>query len=270
MKKNIIILSLLLAATALVIIGFTNTSKNKLTDTIASKTEVINPEVPMVTKVNKKTTQDLYYGIDTRFAAIKKSDIEKSSTLYDFLNASEKEQIAIVNTVDIIVIKNNQQSNIRAYGTSDQLTDAQLKLIKSRTYFEHFIIRTEFKEKNKDTGQLESHFFGPHITVVPDKQATYINGKDALITYLKTNSAPQVDVITNNKVGAIKISFIITKDGKVFNVKHDAMTTGYKSIDEKLIQLIKNIPGEWTPAENTKGEKIEQELVFTFGPKDGC
>ena len=51
---------------------------------------------------------------------------------------------------------------------------------------------------------------------------------------------------------------------------HDAMTTGYPSIDEKFIELIKNIPGKWIPAENAKGEKMEQEFVFTFGPADRC
>ncbi len=48
------------------------------------------------------------------------------------------------------------------------------------------------------------------------------------------------------------------------------MTTGYPSIDERFITLIKKIPGKWIPAENSRGEKIEQELVFTFGPANGC
>jgi hypothetical protein len=48
------------------------------------------------------------------------------------------------------------------------------------------------------------------------------------------------------------------------------MTTGYPSLDKKLMTLIKNIPGKWTPAENIKGEIMEQELVFTFGSADGC
>ena len=32
-----------------------------------------------------------------------------------------------------------------------------------------------------------------------------------------------------------------------------------------MIQLIKNTPDQWVPAENEKGEKVEQELVVSFG-----
>ena len=79
-----------------------------------------------------------------------------------------------------------------------------------------------------------------------------------------------MNVIKGDKLGAIKLSFIVTKEGTITQVKHDAMTTGYTSIDQKLMELIKNIPGEWTPAENANGEKMDYEFVFTFGPRDGC
>ena len=270
MKKRIIILGTTLASLSLLIIGFTN-ANYKATD---GSTSLQNKTLALENKIFEgpivNTIPDLYYDVDTRFAAIKKTDIDKATTIYDFLNEGEKQQIAHVNSVDIIIIKNNQQSDIREYGTSDQLTDAQLKLIRATPYFNHFKIKTVFKEKNTETGKLEERFFGPHITVVPETQATYINGKAALINYLKANSLNDMYVIQDNKLGAIKLSFKITKQGIVSDVKHDALTTGYKSIDEKFMTLIKNIPGKWTPAENSNGEKIEQELVFTFGPADGC
>ena len=270
MNKRIIILGTALIILSLLIVGFTNTN-NKDTD---GSTALQNKTLALENKIFEgpiiNTIPNLYYGVDTRFAAVKKSDIAKATTLYDFLNEGERQQIAHVNSVDIIIIKNNEHSDIREYGTSDQLTDAQLKLIRSMGYFNHFKIKTEFKEKNTETGKLEERYFGPHITVVPDTQATYINGKDALITYLKDYSRNDMRIIEDNKLGALKLSFIITKEGTVSDVKHDAMSTGYPSIDEKFMTLLKNIPGNWTPAENSKGEKIEQELVFTFGPADGC
>jgi hypothetical protein len=159
---------------------------------------------------------------------------------------------------------------LREFGTNEQLTEAQIKLIKSLDYFNHFTIRTEFQEKDKETGKLKDRFFGPHITITPDKQAVYIDGKESLINYLKDNSKENMNVIKGDKLGAIKVSFIITKEGTISNVKHDAMTTGYPSLDEKFIELIKNIPGKWSPAENSEGEKMDYEFVFTFGPRDGC
>jgi hypothetical protein len=33
--------------------------------------------------------------------------------------------------------------------------------------------------------------------------------------------------------------------------------------------MITNMPGKWNPATNSKGEKVDQELVFFFG-RQGC
>lgn len=270
MKKHIITVSTILVILSIVFIGFTNWSAKETTEVNSSNSKTLAFEDQNMKRSNSKAIPELYYGVDTRFAAIKKSDIDKATTIYDFLNEGEKQQIAHLNSVEIIVIKDNQQSELREYGDSDQLTDAQIQLVRSRAYFNHFTVRTEFKAKNKETGKLEERFFGPHITVVPDQQATYVDGKEALITYLKDNSKDAMNVIKGDQLGAIKISFLISKEGEVSSVKHDAMSTEYPSIDEKLMQLIKAIPGQWLPAENSKGEKIEQELVFTFGPANGC
>jgi hypothetical protein len=264
MKKSVITFGTILAILSLLIIGFTNRNINEINNKdLALETK--NIEVP-----NSKDLPDLYYGVDARFAAIKKADVHNATTIYDFLNDGEKEQIEHLNSVDVIIVKDNQLSHIRAYGTTGKLTGEQLKILRSTDYFSHFTIRIEFKGKNKETGKLEERFFGPHITVVPKKEATYKEGKKALIEYLKINSKGNMNIIKGDNLGAIKISFIVSKEGIITNIKHDAMTTGYTSIDKRFIELIEYIPGKWTPAENAKGEKMDQELVFTFGPANGC
>ena len=270
MKKSVIILGISLAILSLLFFGIKNFNNIASNETKLSNTKSLVLENDNIEGPIDKVIPDLYYGVDTRFAAIKKTDVHQATTIYAFLNEGEKQQIAHINSVNIIIIKDNQQSDIQEYGTSAELTDAQIKLLKSTEYFSGFTIRTEFKEKNKETGKLEDKFFGPHITVVPDTQATYVNGKDALIKYLKNNSVEDMNIIKDDKLGAIKLSFIISKQGTVTDVKHDAMTTGYPSIDENFMELLKNMPGKWIPAENSIGEKIEQELVFTFGPTNGC
>jgi hypothetical protein len=217
-----------------------------------------------------KNIPDLYFGIDSRGSAIKKTDIDKATTIYTFLNEGEKKQIAHLNSVEIIIIENGRRTDIRSYGESDQLTDSQIKLLRTAELFTQFSIRTDFKTKNTKTGKLEERFFNPHLTIVPKKQATYVNGKEALITYFKDNSKENMSVIKGNNLGAVMLYFTVTKNGTVSNVYQELMKTGYPSIDKKFIELIKKIPGQWTPAENSKGEPIDQELVFTFGPRDGC
>lgn len=269
MKKRINILRTALAILSLLLFGCTKliTDKQQTTAAVTIETAIENKVDfgPHLTPL-----PDLYYGIDARFAAVKKSDILSATTIYDFLNEGEKDQIITLKSVNLVVIKDNQQSEIQEQGITDQLTAAQIKLLKSMDYFNHFTIRTEFRGKNMETGVIEDKFFGPHITVVPDQQANYVDGKEALLNYLKDHSRTDMNTITDNKINAIKISFIVDKQGEIKDVKHDAMSTGYPEIDKKFMKLIKNIPGKWTPAENSKGEKMEQELVFTFGPADGC
>lgn len=270
MKKRIIILSTTLAIISVLIIGFTNLDNTDTPEVNSSNNKNLALDDQNIVAPNLKDIPDLYYGVDARFAPVKKADVHNATTIYDFLNEGEKAQIEHIYSVDVIVVKNNQLSEVSAMGTTEQLTDAQVEILKSTDYFSHFTIRTEFKGKNRETGIIENRFFGPHITVVPDKQAVYNDGKESLINYLKDSSKENMKVIKGDDLGAIKISFIVTKNGIVTDVKHDAMTTGYPSIDKKLIELIENIPGKWTPAKNAKGEKMEQELVFTFGPRDGC
>lgn len=265
MKKNTIILITTLAIICLLIFGFTNFNNNEANESILSDATALATE-----KTTSNKIPDLYYGVDARFEAVKKADVHKATTIYDFLNEGEKAQIEHIYTVDVIVVKDNQLSEIRARGTTDQLTEEQLTILKSTDYFSHFTIRTEFRGKNMETGMMEDKFFGPHITVTPEQQATYVDGKNALLNYLKENSKESMTAIKGDKLGAIKLSFIINKQGKVTKIKHDAMTTGYPSIDNKLMTLLETIPGKWIPAKNDKGEIMEQELVLTFGPRDGC
>lgn len=271
MKKQTIILITTLAIISLSIFGFTNwNNKTEVPFEDASNNKDLALDNKNIASTVSKNIPDLYYGIDTRFASATKTSVHNATTIYDFLNDGEKQQVEHINSVDLIIVKDNQLSHISAYGTTDQFTDAQKEILKSTDYFSHFTIRTEFKAKNKKTGKLEERYFGPHITVTPEKQATYSEGKDALIEYLKVNSENNMNVIQDDKLGAIKLSFIVSKEGIIKDVKHDAMTTGYPSIDKKLIELLENIPGKWIPAKNAVGEKMDQELVFTFGPRDGC
>ena len=268
MKKSVILISAVLLLLSVSILGFTDWSYSESSEEGKLASKDLQIEDQNMNLFNK-TIPELSYGVDTRFEPITKADVHNATTIYDFITEEEAQQIARINTVKVIMIKNNQQSHLQEYGTKDQLTDAQLKLLRATDYFSHFTVRTDFKVKVRKDFEKDERFFGPHLTVVPEQPAMYLNGKDALINYLRNNSKESMQVVNDDKLGPIKISFIITKEGRVSKVKHDAMTTGYPSIDEKLFELIKNIPGQWAPAETSNGEKVDFEFVFTFGPANG-
>ena len=122
----------------------------------------------------------------------------------------------------------------------------------------------DLKEKNAETGVLEDTRWTPYLTIVPEKQAEYSEGKEALMKYLKENSEDARAHIIPEKLQPAKLYFTVTKNGTIAHVRLDR-SSNYPVVDKRMIDLITNLPGKWEPAENLKGEKVDQELVISFG-----
>jgi len=82
------------------------------------------------------------------------------------------------------------------------------------------------------------------------------------------NSKEKTAIIKRDKLQPGRVSFTVTKDGAIKNVKLTS-TSGYTSVDKTLVELITKMPKKWKPATNSKGDKVDQELVFFFGVA-GC
>ncbi len=91
-----------------------------------------------------------------------------------------------------------------------------------------------------------------------------MSGKHMLIDFLRTNSKDQVAFAKSDDLMPGKIYFTVTKEGTITKAKF-ATTSGYTSIDDHMLELITKVPGEWKPAQNAKGELVDQTLVFAFG-----
>ncbi|MEX0272801.1 MAG: energy transducer TonB, partial [Flavobacteriaceae bacterium] len=61
-----------------------------------------------------------------------------------------------------------------------------------------------------------------------------------------------------------KLFFTVTAKGSLENIRLDR-SSGYPSIDEKMLELLPQVPGKWIPAQNRNGENVAQELVVSFG-----
>ena len=65
-----------------------------------------------------------------------------------------------------------------------------------------------------------------------------------------------------------KVFFTVTTTGEIENIKV-VQTSGYDSLDEKMVDVIKSLPSNWTSAKDANGTPVDQELVVSFG-KMGC
>jgi outer membrane biosynthesis protein TonB len=85
---------------------------------------------------------------------------------------------------------------------------------------------------------------------------------------LKRNSKKAIGSASQSDMAPGKINFLVTKDGLVDDVQLE-YSCGQSSIDERMLEIVKEIPGRWKVATNAKGEKVDEKLTFFFG-NQGC
>ncbi|MGB6268604.1 MAG: hypothetical protein WBF67_06280 [Olleya sp.] len=264
MKKSIIIICIVLVT--LSVTAFTIFKKDK-TEVTTTKTTALNDIAVNTPQTNKKDTEifeDFIYDVGTRFGPIKKSDLQKVTSISDFMSQETLNSIVDLKSVRVIIVKDERQTDIQELGYTKDLTSSQLKLLQSLDYSEGFNVRAEFTVINPETGLVENNYDSPHLSVVPEKQAQYALSKDQLKKYLKDNTEAEREGVNPKKLRPAKLYFTVTKLGTIENVRLDRGSY-YPKVDNKMIELIKTLPETWTPAENEKGEKVDQELVVSFG-----
>lgn len=265
MKKRILIISITLSALALMAFGFINWSENE--------TEMVKPLNSRDVAMDQPYTEDqsnldipeFFFGVDSRFGTtLTKEYLNSLRSINDILGTDLAKRIVTYKSVSVVILEDDKQTDIKEIGSSDVLTEAQRTLINELDYSANFLIRADFQQKNEKTGVLENNYATPHITIVPEKQAVYVDGKNVLLEYLKENSEKSRTNVQVDKLQPAKLYFTISKNGEIENVRLDR-TSNFPDIDKTMIELISNMPGEWQPAENSRGEKVAQELVFSFG-----
>ena len=264
MNKRILFFSAVLLSISLSAFSYINWKVNSLGEAQVSCNESYTDNSNMVYTVDPEP--ELIYKVGNRFIHIvTKETIDQAKSIFQILPeyAREKtrQRIASYKSVRVGV---DYFNDIFETGKNEHLTKAQRQLIHSVDYTGHVIVQIKSLRENPICGNNKDDEIQYFMSVVPENQAKYLDGDEALISYLKENSKAIVSDIERDKVQPGKFDFIVTKEGKIDAVKLN-YTSGYSSVDKVLIDLVKNIPGNWEPATNAKGEKVDQGLVFFFG-----
>ncbi|WP_347922358.1 hypothetical protein [Pontimicrobium sp. SW4] len=266
MKKKVLIISaavITISITVFSVMSFNNLKSNETT-LIENNPVVMNTEVN--NNMANRIFTDFIYDVGPRFNPIKKTDLDAIRSFNDLIDLEHVQRIVDYKSISVIKIIDDKESNIRETGNSNTLTNIQLEFIQASNYSTNLTFSAYLTEKNPETGAIENTHWSPYFTVVPEKQAEYSEGKDALKKYLKENSKAARDKANINpeKLQAAKLLFTVTKKGTIENIRLDR-TSNYPLVDKTMIELIKNSPGTWKPAENFEGKKVDQELVVSFG-----
>ena len=220
----------------------------------------------MYKPVHQNIAFDLVYKVDSRFIArITKEKLNKAKSIIDILPKEGTEFMEIYENVVVTIL--GEADEIKALGNDEILNDKQLNLLKSADYSTDFYITANCKRRNEN-GELYGYDLVYYMTIIPEQEAEFAGGKEALVKYLRGNSKVVTSIITKDKLKPGRFNFTVTKAGTVENVELSS-TSGYSGVDEHLVELIENMPKKWQAATNEKGEKVNQELIFFFG-LEGC
>lgn len=268
MKKKIIIFCAILATLSLTAFGVISKQNTKVTAEVTDQKSPITQQPVVEQPVVNVKTPDFFYNLGTRFHGVKKSTLSTATSFADFLTEDATKDIVSYQSVSIILFKNEKRSDISETGSSGLLTIAQQNLLHSFDYSTNFVIQANFKERDIATNTIVDSYATPHLTIVPEKQAEYDGGKKAFIDYLKANNSHNTLYIDSNKLKSAKLFFTVSKTGKITNTRIES-SCGYPAIDDAMLEFLTKAPGKWHPAENVQGEKVDQELVISFGQM-GC
>lgn len=260
MKKSILIFSValsILSVTACANMAETDQSEPGISQDMASNTKL--PEKP-----TNRIFEGFIYDVGPRFGPIKKSDLDTIRNFSEFLDPEHAERIVTYKSLSLVILDGQEETDLSETGQSGVLNAAQLKLLQSTDQSTSIMFSAHLMELGGESGQLEPSHWRPHLTIVPEKQAIYVDGIPALKKFLKDSTEEVRKDVDPKKLQAAKLFFTVTKTGTIENMHLDR-PSGYPLVDEKMIELIRTTPGVWEPAENVKGEKVAQELVVSFG-----
>lgn len=257
MKKNVWIITLVLSIAGVSAYGI-NRIENESQNTFQGCQLNDSSKVKINDVLKKATLTDFHYDVDNRFAtSITKTELFKAKNLFEIFPKHATTNIKDLYNSKVGIL--TPEGEITELGTNQIMTNAQLSLLQKVDYSTDFFIFGNYK-----TEAGEENYIVYYMTVVPETEASYEMGNDALLYYLKEKSKEVIKEARKERLEAGKVRFSINTKGLVESVVLDA-TSGYSAIDSKMIELIKAMPGKWSPAKDAKGNLVNQEFVFSFG-----
>ncbi len=228
----------------------------------------------------EESIEALDYMVTTWSSPVTREEVQEYRSILDFWTDDDKakykhdnfSEIWVVNlkdypdwTLDVAAIA----PEYKVASPTEEFTAEQLALVADAEYSDHLRFSARFNSTKVSTGEVEEYVLvSQSVCLVPEVQADYKGGLDALASYLKMASKDHVKEVTRDQVGRGRIFFTVSAKGTITNVKL-IETSNYPNVDQAMIKIVQDIPKKWKPAQDETGKKVDQEFVFTFG-QAGC
>ena len=269
MKKSIFIIGLISIAFTLAAFGFMNRNDSTPPQYGMECSGAFDLHKDSAKASEVKPDFEIYYDVDSRFLmTMTKEELSKAKTYLDLFPREREKEIVTYSSMNITRFNEGGKNEQGVSGTSEMLNSLQIEELRSYYYSTNFVVTAYYKKKNESTGFVEESYSTPHFTIVPEKEAYILLGKETLIDYVKKNTEPQANRLNKETVRAGMVTFTVGMDGNVSQA-HLTSTSGSTELDERVHDLILNMPITWIPAKDGKGLLLAQDFVFFFGMM-GC
>lgn len=265
MKKSIFILGSFLIAVSLMGVGHINSDQNMN----CAKTENIKSLSLFLGSVKADEKESdiahIFQGFGPRFNPIKRSELITAFSARSFLPKEHLKRISTFNstTIKLITEDRNYGEGISNFG--ELMSKEQLTQLNNLPYSSNFVVEINTGRYDPENGlTVGEDQYTPHLTLVPEVQAEYQPGLGALFQFLRLNSQPEIDRLDEDNLGPGRLYITIGKNGKLQGLKLWSSSRN-EAFDNRVIELMSSLPGEWKPAEDAEGNTVEQELVLFFG-----
>lgn len=197
--------------------------------------------------------------------SIKKDQLRQASTLKDIRANYPSSWITEYTAVDIKCIQNGVTT--QASGMNDTLSHAQRQLLISAEIGADLLFEIFHLYRNPVTGNTELREVQFSYSIIPQSEAVFYGGEEALNAFLKEKAIQKIPKATGQTFDQAIISFTVNEKGSVHAITVEK-SSGDSKVDKVLVNALNKMPN-WKPAENEEGVKVKQTFQFTVG-YPGC
>ena len=197
---------------------------------------------------------------------VSRKELSAAKSMLDLMSEYPSTWVSNYISTEIGVISNGKKKT--AEGSDGTLNKEQRALLKIADFNTEVSINVKYKQENSATREIEVNNLNFLIGVIPDTEATYPGGEEALRAYLKKNVVDRISDADLRALDQGTVQFTINIKGQVEAVELTDKTDK-SSIDQLLLKAIEAMP-QWQPAKDTKGTTVKQQFKFSAGNRYGC
>lgn len=269
MKKSVLILGAILITFSLTAFGYINWVENeKDLECSAEKdpAEIAESETSEEVSFTMPMIEEISFSIQSKgFHTITRSKLQGVRSISEILPEEVDWTTYPIRSVKLST--DIEGLEFHEMGKGLELNEAQIQLLRSTAISQSFILtaKCEGSHPGVDVENFELNYI---ITVVPENEAEYPGGYDELINYIKKETEKETAHLLKDQLKFGRLTFIVSSSGNITDLELNS-SSGYTDLDEKIFELLMDLPKAWIPATNAIGDKVDQELELFFG-RMGC